>query len=145
MNIKSSSWWKRITCHNHKEIIKSADSNYFTKWVPMPAQEDDRCRAFLHQCINLANIQVSRAYCIITERIYEMSLKVPVINEFLVQFTQIVVPMDMTFTRMLECVRNQARKKKRKKRNQACMWSVSLRQEMHSWNHVWPQRYKQNP
>lgn len=53
----------------------------------MPAQEDDRCRAFLHQCINLANIQVSRAYCIITERIYEMSLKVPVINEFLVQFT----------------------------------------------------------
>lgn len=83
----------------------------------MPAQEDDRYRAFLHQCINLANIQVSRAYyCIITERIYEMSLKVPVINEFLVQFTQIVVPMDMTFTRMLECVRNQARKKKKEKK-----------------------------
>lgn len=37
-----------------------------------------------------------------------MSLKVPVINDALVQFTQTVVEMDMTFTCMLECVRNQA-------------------------------------
>lgn len=37
-----------------------------------------------------------------------MSLKVRVINDALVQFTQTVVPMDMTFTHILECVRNQA-------------------------------------
>lgn len=54
-----------------------------------------------------------------------MSLKVPVINEFLVQFTQIVVPMDMTFTRMLECVRNQARKKKKKKKSSMYVICVS--------------------
>lgn len=54
-----------------------------------------------------------------------MSLKVPVINEFLVQFTQIVVPMDMTFTRMLECVRNQARKKKKKK-NKSSMYVICV-------------------
>lgn len=47
-----------------------------------------------------------------------MSLKVPVINEFLMQFTQTVVPMDMTFTCMLECVRNQAREKKKKKKEE---------------------------